>query len=51
VLESFFFGVTPWDPATLAVTAAVLLVVTGAAANLPARRAARVDPKTALRDE
>jgi predicted permease len=51
VLESFLFNVTPWDPATFAATAAVLLVVTGAAAYLPARRAASVDPMAALRDE
>jgi ABC-type lipoprotein release transport system permease subunit len=45
------FGLTATDPK--AVATAVLLLVTGglAAAYLPARRAARVDPMTALRHE
>jgi putative ABC transport system permease protein len=51
VLTSFLFGVSPTDPLTFAAAAAVLLLVTGAAAYLPARRAASVDPMAALRDE
>ena len=44
-------GVKPYDPATLAGTT-LLLVATGALACwIPARRAARVDPMTALRYE
>jgi ABC-type lipoprotein release transport system permease subunit len=45
------FGVEPTDPMTLAVVAALILVVAAVAAALPARRAARVDPVVALRAE
>jgi ABC-type antimicrobial peptide transport system permease subunit len=51
VLTSQLFGVSPNDPATFAAAAALLLLVTGAAAYVPARRAARVEPMAALRDE
>jgi ABC-type antimicrobial peptide transport system permease subunit len=51
LVESFLFGVSATDPMTFVAAAALLLVVTGAAAYLPARRAANVDPMTALRDE
>jgi putative ABC transport system permease protein len=50
-LTTLLFGVRPGDPATLALTAAVLLVVAAAACYIPARRAARVDPMVALRAE
>ncbi len=51
VVKSFLFGLQPDDPPTLAAAVAVLAGVAGIAAYLPARRAARVDPMTALRDE
>jgi ABC-type antimicrobial peptide transport system permease subunit len=51
VVESFLFGVTATDPLTFAAAAALLLIVTAVAAYLPARRAANVDPMTALRNE
>jgi len=51
LLSSFLFGVSPTDPATFAAVSAVLLLVTGLASYLPARRAASVDPVTALRTE
>jgi ABC-type antimicrobial peptide transport system permease subunit len=51
LLGSFLFGVTPTDPATFATVAAGMLVVALLAGYLPARRAARVDPLTAIRAE
>jgi len=51
LMESLLFGVTALDPVTY-VAVTVVLVVTGALAGyLPARRATRVDPITALRAE
>ena len=51
LVESFLFGVRATDPMTFAAAAVLLLLVTAAAAYLPARRAANVDPMTALRNE
>jgi putative ABC transport system permease protein len=50
-IESQLFGVRPRDAATLAAVAASLFVIALAASYLPARRATRVDPLTALRAE
>ncbi len=49
LLASLLYQVTPSDPATLVITTLVLAVVTFAACLLPARRAASVDPLTAVR--
>jgi predicted permease len=49
--ESLLFGVTPLDPRNYLTGAAVLTLVTIAAAYVPARRAAKIDPMTALRTE
>ncbi len=51
LLTTLLYGVTPGDPATLAVVAAVLGVVSLAAAYFPARRAIRLDPTQALKSE
>jgi putative ABC transport system permease protein len=50
-LEKLLYGVGPRDLATLAGAAGVLAAAAALAALLPARRAARVDPMTALRAE
>jgi predicted permease len=51
LMTSFLFGVTPTDPATLAASVLVLTIVGLGAAALPARRAARLDPVAALRED
>jgi putative ABC transport system permease protein len=51
ILSGMLYGVSPADPATLAAVVAGVLGVSAAAAILPAVRAARLDPMTALRDE
>jgi putative ABC transport system permease protein len=51
MIDSFLYGVSPTDPATAAAVAGVLLLVAGFAALVPALRAARVNPMTALRAE
>lgn len=50
-LESLVFGVTVRDMATLFASAVLLLVVAVGAAGIPAWRAVRIDPLTALRAE
>jgi predicted permease len=50
-LNSRLYGVAPQDPLTLALAAALLLFVAFSAAYLPARRASRLDPMAALRQE
>jgi hypothetical protein len=50
-LQSLLIGISPGDPVTYAVVLAILVSVTSAACMLPARRAARLDPVTTLREE
>jgi ABC-type antimicrobial peptide transport system permease subunit len=47
--RSVLFGIAPEDPLTLGTTAAVLLTVVLAASWLPARRAASINPVSAMR--
>jgi ABC-type antimicrobial peptide transport system permease subunit len=48
-LASLLFGVAPSDLPTQAIALATLAIATAAACLIPARRAARVDPTTAIR--
>jgi putative ABC transport system permease protein len=50
LLTTMIHGITPLDPVTYASVAGLLLVVVVAASYVPARRAARVDPVSALRE-
>jgi predicted permease len=50
-LESLLYGIPPLDPLTFAGACVLFALVTITASYVPARRAARVDPVTALRTE
>jgi putative ABC transport system permease protein len=50
-LESLLYGVASRDVASLAAAAVVLTIAAVLASWIPARRASRVDPVVALRDE
>jgi len=51
LLRTFLFGVSPSDPMTLALASLLLLAISAVATLLPARRAAGIDPLTAIRSE
>jgi ABC-type antimicrobial peptide transport system permease subunit len=50
-LRIFFLDAKPWDPATYLLVFAVLALTGFAASAVPAQRATRVDPSSALRSE
>jgi len=50
-VQSFLYGLTPNDPWVFGSAAAVLAIVALVAGYLPARRASRLDPMAALREE
>lgn len=51
VLKSMLYELSPLDPTSIAIAIAALAVMTLAAAWLPARRAAKINPSQALRTE
>ena len=51
LVKSFLFKTQPNDPGTLALAVVVLLSAAGLAGYVPARRASRIDPLAALRQE
>jgi ABC-type antimicrobial peptide transport system permease subunit len=51
LVATMLYEVRPFDPVSYAATALVLLAVAAFACYVPARRAMRVDPIAALRQE
>ncbi len=51
LIDSRLYGVAAQDPLTLTLATGLLLAVSLSAAYLPARRAVRLDPMAALRQE
>ena len=51
LMTTLLFGIQPLDPATYVVTAAILGAVALCACAVPASRATKLDPLTALREE
>lgn len=51
VLQKLLYEITPTDPVTFAAVAGVLMLVAMVACLFPARRAARIEPMVALRNE
>jgi putative ABC transport system permease protein len=51
LLRGLLFGISPFDPASFIVAAAVFVAVAAAASYLPAHRATRIDPLRVLTSE
>ena len=51
LISSFLFNTKPRDPAAISAVVVMLLLVAALACWAPARRASRIDPMAALRDE
>jgi len=49
--RTFLFGVTSSDPSVISVSAGAVVVLALAAGYVPARRAGRIDPLVAMKDE
>ena len=50
-MRSMLYGVSPFDPVSFVAVAAILSAIAFIASYVPARRAAKVDPIVALREE
>jgi putative ABC transport system permease protein len=50
-LRSFLFGVSAYDPITLIAVSMLLAAIAALACYVPARRAMKIDPMVALRDQ
>jgi ABC-type antimicrobial peptide transport system permease subunit len=50
-LEKILYGVQPTDPLTLAIVLAMMVAIAALACWIPARRAIRINPITALRQD
>lgn len=50
-MRSVVYGIKPHDPLTMIIAAVLMIAVAALAAWIPARRAAKVDPMAALRQE
>jgi ABC-type antimicrobial peptide transport system permease subunit len=50
LIASLLYGTSPWDAATYACMVVTLLMVATISGYLPARRASRIDPMVALRN-
>ena len=50
-IDELVYGISPDDPITIVVSVCALMLAAFAAGFIPARRAARVDPMVALRNE
>jgi putative ABC transport system permease protein len=51
LVAALLYGIEPFDPGTVAAAVAILILVALAAGFIPARRAAKVDPMAALRQD
>jgi ABC-type antimicrobial peptide transport system permease subunit len=51
LIRSFLFGTEARDPAAISAVVLILLLVAAVACWAPARRASRIDPMAALRNE
>ncbi|MBL8233530.1 MAG: ABC transporter permease [Bryobacterales bacterium] len=51
LVESFLYGVEPADPSTMLLSVGILLGAVLLAGYIPARRASRIDPMTAMRSD